>query len=176
MPKGIKKVKLPEVGAVVPQPEEVKPKEETVTITKSQFDDIQSKLKMLTEVADKGRVYNYENQQQKGKDKKALKVKLSLFAGGIITGWRTIKDVLIKHPTTGLTAGEQQEYEIMVLQPDNSINKVIVNGYPQFSDARYTERIEVDVISKAEDYNGNVTLTVQLPDGRELPIGVLFIN
>src|SRR3990167_5120136 len=149
--------------------------EETVNISKEQWDATQKQIKMLLEVADKGRVFNYENQQA-GKEKKVQKVKLSLFAGGIITGWRTIKDVLIKHPTTGLTAGEEQQYEVIVLLPDNTTKNVLINGYPQFSDARYTERVDCDVLSKSEEYSGAVTLTVLLPDGRELPVGIQFVN
>ena len=69
----------------------------------------QAKLKMLTEVADKGRVFSYESNIKA--DKKPFKIKLSVFQNGIIVGWRTVKDELVKHPTTGLTVGEHQEYE-----------------------------------------------------------------
>ena len=173
MPRGKKKV---EVESKTATKKVAELQEETVTISKSELESIKDQLKMLHSVADKGRVFNYENQQQKGKDKKAQKVKLSIFAGGYITGWRTIKDVLIKHPTTGLTAGEEQQYEVIVLLPDNTTKNVLINGYPQFSDARYTERVDCDVLSKSEEYSGAVTLTVLLPDGRELPVGIQFVN
>lgn|SRR3990167_18466 len=164
-----------EIKTPIPELLNEKPKEETITITKSQFDDIQSKLKMLTEVADKGRVFNYENQQA-GAKKKTMKVKLSEYAGGIITGWRTIKDVLVKHPSTGATIGEEQQYELLITKPDGSTEKVTVSGYSTFSGARYDNRIDCDVIGKREEFSGAVTLDVKLPDGRVLPVGINFVN
>src|SRR5882724_4590766 len=71
------------------------PQVKMVQISQDAWNQVQEKLKMLTEVADKGRVFNYENAQPQ---KKAMMVKLSLFNGGLIVGWRTLKDELIKHP------------------------------------------------------------------------------
>lgn len=135
----------------------------------------QKQLKMLYEVADKGRVYNYEATKSKG-EKKPFKVKLSVFGGGLIVGWRTSKDELIRHPTTGLTVGESQEYELLILDHESKIQKVLVNGYPAFSNARYNERIEVSVESKSEDFNGNTSFSVMLPDGRLYSLDARFVN
>src|SRR3990167_6861838 len=134
----------------------------------------QAKLKMLTEVADKGRVFSYESNIKA--DKKPFKIKLSVFQNGIIVGWRTVKDELVKHPTTGLTVGEHQEYELLILDHEGKTQKTSVSSYPAFSNARYTQRIEADVISKKEDYSGNVSYDVQLPDGRQISIDARFIN
>ena len=133
----------------------------------------QKKLEMLYEVADKGRVFNYESQRA---EKKPLRVKLSIYNGKTIIGWRTLKDELIKHPTTGLTVGEVQEYELWLLNPDGSEERTIVHGYPAFSDARYKERIECEVIGKEEDYQGNIEFDVQLPDGRKISLNSRFVN
>jgi len=133
----------------------------------------QEKLKMLYEVADKGRVFNYESQRA---EKKPLRVKLSAYNGKTIIGWRTLKDELIKHPTTGLTVGEVQEYELWLLNSDGSEERTIIHGYPAFSDARYRERIECEVIGKKEDYQGNIEYDVQLPDGRKISLNSRFIN
>lgn len=135
----------------------------------------QAQLKMLVEVADKGRVYNYEASKSKG-EKKPFKVKLSVFGGGIIVGWRTSKDELIKHPTTGMIVGEQQEYELLILDAESNIQKVMVSGYPTFSNARYNDRVECEVISKSDDFNGNTTFEVQTPDGRIIKIASAFVN
>src|SRR3990167_8275485 len=134
----------------------------------------QAKLKMLTEVADKGRVFSYESNIKA--DKKPFKIKLSVFQNGIIVGWRKVKDELVKHPTTGLTVGEHQEYELLILDHEGKTQKTSVSSYPAFSNARYTQRIEADVISKKEDYSGNVSYDVQLPDGRQISIDARFIN
>ena len=152
---------------VVPQPEE------TVTLTKSQLDAITSKITMLEAVADKGRVFNYENANA---TKKPFRVKLSAYQGGLIIGWQTLKDQLVKNPTTGLTVGEEQEYEVKVLMPDNEKLSLIIKSYPAFTDARYNERVECDVIGKKEDYSGNTTYEVQLPDGRKIELDARFLN
>lgn len=141
---------------------------------KSVEDD--KKLKLLYEVADKGRVFNYEAKENSKVSKKAMKVKLSVFNGGIITSWRVMKDQLIKHPTTGMTVGEEQEYEIIVLDPDNNLSKVTINGYPRFSDARYNERIEANIVGKSEGFDGKVTYDVELPDGRSIKLEDRFLN
>ena len=130
-------------------------------------------IKMLEEVADKGRVFNYQSQRA---EKKPIKVKLSVYDEKIITGWRTIKDTLIKHPQTGRTTGEEQQYEILLLDKKGETSKKVIDGYLAFSDARYTERIEAEVVSKKEDYSGNLSYELKLPDGRNLSLDARFIN
>ena len=133
----------------------------------------QKELEMLRSVADKGRVMNYES---KTIGKKSIFVKLSKHDGKIIVGWRTLKDVLVKNPTTGLTVGEEQEYELLLLDEDGSIKKITVNGYPRFTEIRYAERISARVIGKKEDEEGNFTFTLLLPDEREIDLDQRFLN
>jgi len=147
-------------------------REELETLKKEHTED-QEKLKMLVEVADRGRVLNYESQRV---GKKPMKVNLSVFQGGFITGWRTLKDVLVKNPTTGLTVGEEQQYEVLVLDKEGNTQTITVNSYPAFTDARYAERVEVEVVGKREDWSGSVTFDLLLPDGRTLPLDSRFVN
>ena len=133
----------------------------------------QEKIKMLYEVSDKGRVFNYESKKSA---KKPFKVKLSAYKGGIIIGWRTVKDILIKNPTTGLTVGEEQQYEVVILDRDGTTRKDLISGYPAFSEARYTERIEAEVIGRREDYQGNIDFDLLLSDGRQVPLNSKFVN
>lgn len=133
----------------------------------------QEKLKLLYEVADKGRLMNYEAGKA---NKKPLFVKLSRYQGKIIVGWRTVKDMLVKHPTTGAVVGEEQEYEVLLLDEEGKIGKAKISGYPAFSDARYSDRIEVEVVGKKEDFDGKVEYDVRLPDGRITTLDVRFVN
>lgn len=128
---------------------------------------------LVRETADKGRLYNYESSRA---EKKPFRVKLSRFGGGIIVGWRTVKDELVKHPTTGKTVGEVQEYEVIIADDNGDLRKQTISGYPAFSDARYTERIEADVIGKKEDFKGEVTLDVKLPTGKVIQLDSRFVN
>ncbi len=159
-------------ASLSPKPTET-PEVKMVQISQDAWNQVQEKLKMLTEVADKGRVFNYESNQPQ---KKTMKVKVSLFNGGVIVGWRTLKDELIKHPTSGLTIGEKQEYEIKTVNSDGVESVVIVDGYPQFSNARYNERVDADVIAKKEDWQGNFDFDVRLQDGRVITLNSRFVN
>ena len=148
---------------------------EKIEISKDQWDEVQARLKMLYEVADKGRIYNYESQTASGQ-KKPFKVKLSKFRDGYITGWRTVRDEAVYNQTTGKQMGEIQEYQILVLKEDGTINTVTLNGYSAFSEARYTERVECEVKGKKEDWEGKTVFDVVLPDGRVIPLDSRFVN
>lgn len=148
---------------------------ETINISKADWDKMQEQIKMLTAVADKGRMFNYENQQQ-GAQKKPMKVKLSIYNNCYIIGWKTNKDELVKHPTTGLTVGEIQEYEVSLLSKDGQLSTALINGYPAFSNARYGERCECEVVGKSEDFAGNLEFDLLLPDGQKLKLSSRFIN
>lgn len=160
---------LPPGEIKIPEP----PKEETMSISKKDWDDVQKQLKMLYDVADKGRLFNYESRTA---EKKPIRVKLSIHNGKIIVGWRTMRDELIKHPQTGKTVGEKQEFELVLLDNVGDKSTVLVDGYEAFSSARYNERIEVEVTGKKEDWKGNYTYTVSLPDGRAIEIDGRFVN
>ncbi len=133
----------------------------------------QKQLKMLYAVADKGRLFNYENSNA---EKKSSKVYLSKYEDKLVVGWRTLKDRLIKNPTTGLTVGEEQEYELLLLDDKDEMTKIEISSYSRFSDIRYGERIECEVIGRKEDYAGNITFELSLPGGRNLSIDGKFIN
>ncbi len=146
-----------------------------VQISKEDLTNIMGKLKMLEEVADKSRLLNYETKNAAA-GKKPMKAQLSVIGDGFLVGWRTMKDELIKHPTSGMVIGETQEFELLVLQKDDTIQKVTVNGYPAFSNVRYNQRAEVEIVGKEEDFDGNVKFNVKLPDGRVHKLAGAFIN
>ena len=147
---------------------------ETISIPKTEWEQVQKTLEMLKSVADKGRVYNYESAQKT--DRKPKRVKLGKYDGGYIVAWETHKDELVKHPITGATIGENQQIQVKVLMPDGNILTKDFNSYVSFSNARYDERIEVEVVGVAEDYNGKITWTLALPDGRHITILPAFVN
>lgn len=140
---------------------------------KSKDEENQRTLKMLYEVADKGRVFNYENNQPK---KQSIKVKLSVFSGQIVIGWRNLKDEKIFHPQTGKQIGENQEYELLLIDKEGNKTTTVLHGYEEFSNARYAERIDTEVISKKEDWQGNYTFDIKLPDGRVISLDSRFVN
>jgi len=146
---------------------------EDITIKKEEWDKVQAQIKMLEAVADKGRVFNY---QTSNSPKKPIKIKLSVYQEKLIVGWKTLEDSLIKNPTTGLTVGEVQRYEIKLLDKTGEESLIEIVGYPAFSAARYNERVECEVQGKKEDYDGKVSYDVILPDGRTISLQSQFIN
>lgn len=152
-----------------------KPKEETVSVTKADWDRLQEQIKMLTEVADKGRMFNYESQKAKST---SLKVQISIFDGKYIIGWRTLKDVPGVNPLTGKATwgNDRQEYELLLLDKDGNKSSVTVDGYPAFSNARYDKRVECQVVNKKQDYNGKFEFDVRLPDDRVITLDGAFVN
>lgn len=144
-----------------------------ISVSQESWDEVQKQLKMLYEVADKGRIYNYESQRT---EKKPLRVKLSVYQDKTIIGWRTIKDKAVFHPTTGKQVGEEQEYELLLLDKEGKSSLSTVHGYPNFSEARYSERVECEVTGKKEDWDGKLTFDVKLPDGRTISLDSKFVN
>ncbi len=82
----------------------------------------------------------------------------------------------MKHPTTGVTVGEVQEYELLILDSESKTKTVNINGYPAFSTARYNERIDCEVIGRKESFEGVTTFDVKLPDGRIINLDPRFVN
>lgn len=172
MPRKKKEEVIKDVGGSGAEPEKVEP--ETVSIPTAEWKKVQETLKMLTSVADKGRVYNYESQNNT--EKKLKKVKLSKYNGGFVIAWEVQKDELVKHPITGATIGENQQIQVKILMPNGDIIAKDFSSYASFSNARYDERAECTVIGSSEDYNGKILWTLALPDGRNLTIDPRYVN
>ncbi len=132
-------------------------------------------IEKLLAVANKGRLFNYESKQGEP-GKKPFKVFLSGYEDGVIIGWRTVKDKLIKNPTTGLTVGEEQEYEVLVQDDAGNTTKKTIEGYPAFSEARYANRIEAEVTGQKVDWEGKTTLDVSLPGGKMVSLDSIYVN
>jgi len=147
--------------------------EETVVVSKAALDEILLKLDRLEYAGDKGRLGKYDARFFK---KGPNIFTVSLYNGKIITGWRSLKNVSYKDPGTGRLV-EDQRYEILF----NDNTKLEVQGYEQFSDIRFNERLNVEEISRTQDETGTtikVKIISQDSDlyGKELTIGAQFVN
>jgi hypothetical protein len=151
------------------------PKEtpEVIQIPKEEWQKVQGQLKMLYEVADKGRVQSYEQQHL---EKRVSRAKLSIYKDKYVVGWQVIEDSAIYHPTTGKQVGEKQEIEITLLDKDGMETKEVVNGYPRFTDIRYGKRVECEIVAKKETSDGNWVFDLKLPDDRVISLDQRFIN
>lgn len=153
-----------------------KTKEEDIKISQKDWKVLQEKLKMLEEVADKGRIFDY--QSKNAPTKHPLSVKVSVYNDKYIIGWRTLKFELGRNPQTGRTtfAGETAEYEIKLLDNEGVESTEKISGYNAFSDARYDKRVECPVLSKKESANGELFYEVSLPNGKSYDFNGRFIN
>lgn len=145
-----------------------------VAALKAKSEEDQKTLKMLYDVADKGRLFSWEQRQRT--DKKPQKVKLAVVGDQVVVGWRTVKDELISDPRTGRTIGENQEYELLLLGKDGLTTPQRVQGYLNFSNVRYENRIEAEVLSRSVSFDGKTTLHIGLLDGRTVDLDAAFVN
>lgn len=134
----------------------------------ARLESLENDNKLLKDVADKGRMEWAESKQSKPIKRT---VKLTTIDDKIVVGWKTIKDVVEKNPTTGVW-NERQEYEFIF--EDESTYPVI--GYNKFADLQYSNQIVCEVVSKTDDGEGNIVFKVKLPQGRILDIDHRFVN
>lgn len=163
-------IEEPTVVEEVKAPEPEPAKEETITVSRAEFESLKS---LVEAVSDKGRMLAYQTRQAAGT--KPINIKLSKFAGGYIVAWKNSKDTLVYHPTTGRQVGEEQEYTVKVLKSDGAIEEIVM-PLREFNEVKYADRVTVQVVGKSEDYDGKLTYKVQLPDGRIVDIGSPFVN
>jgi len=144
-----------------------------VLVDKVELAKLLDRVDRLESTADVGRLGRYDARFFK---KGPNVFSLSVYNGKIITSWRTLKDVAYKDPRTGMIV-EDQQYEILF----SNNTKLKVQGYEQFSDMRYKERVRAEEISRTTDDMG-ITITVKIIDtgskfyGEELAIGAQFLN
>ena len=150
--------------------------EKNIEVSQKEWAAVQEKLRMLEEVADKGRILNY--QTKNSPIKKAITVKLSEYNGKYIIGWRTLKFELGRTPLTGnaIWGGETAEYEITLIDKEGNETKETISGYSAFSDAKYDKRVECVVMSKKETANGDLIFEVALPGGKTIEMESRYIN
>lgn len=139
------------------------PKKTLETILK-RVDALEDDNKVLKQVADKGRMARVEALRAQGKLVKSVRV--GQLHGKFVVGWKLIEDDV---HFEGDKLIEKQT--IRVFFEDKSNEDIGVRAF-----ANETGNIEGEVISESKDRDGNISLLVQLPDGKELTIGQNFIN
>ena len=147
-----------------------------ISIPQAEWDKMQEQLKMLTEVADKGRILSY--QTKNANNKKPVTVKVSIYDDKYIIGWKTLKFELGRNPQTGkaIWGGETAEYEVKLMDKEGAESTEILRGYSAFSDAKYDNRIECAILSKKETAEGELLFEVALPNNKTVLLESKFLN
>lgn len=141
-----------------------------VTIPQSQMDDVLKKLdaqekqiKMLTEISDKSRRFNWD---QKNQDFSQKTVRLSYYKDQLVMAWRTIRDEVFQD-SRGIWH-EDQKMEIILA--DNTRLEI---NYLDF--VKFVEKKQFPVISRFTTPEGQPTMRVEV-DGKQVDIAVTFVN
>lgn len=145
-----------------------------VEVEKATLDKILSRMEMLEEAADKGRLERVR--ALRNTDKILKKVNLSTYNGRIIIGWRSIKDDVFFD-----REGKMHEDQVVELYFYNGKTNKEGQPLPEAelniqSFSRLLKRISCEVIEESKDKNGNINLTVTTPDNQEIKIDLNFTN
>ena len=132
---------------------------------------------MLRSVADVGRVDQYERRNAKGELIPTCRISLWVTDEKDAKGKNKVKKIIGWQMASNSSyvdnlgiAHVKQEIELFF--SDNTKTDAI--PYADFG--RNKERMEAEIIKKAEDENGQITLTIKCSDGETFDIGKQFIN
>jgi hypothetical protein len=145
--------------------EEVKKnEEETVTLKRSEFDDVMARLKRVESATSKAGLAKFDNQNREGLKKI---VNLRTVDGKVVVGWSDMnKDVVEKNPS-GVWYEDQKT---TIFFEDKTEVKM---EYTTFS--RHYKLLPSEVVSETKKGN-EVFFEVITEDGRKFDINSKFIN
>lgn len=105
------------------------------------------------------------------RDKKSMgmTVMLSTLDGKVITGWRTVMDIVEKNAN-----GVWQEKQVMEIKLED--DSVVEHPYNKFTDIIASNRINAKVLSRSVDEDENVTYKLKADNGKEYEISATFVN
>jgi len=147
---------------------------ETIEIEKSVLAKLIDRLDILEEAADKGRLERVKG--LRNNDKLVKKVNLGVYDGRIVVGWKAIKDDVWFDQE-----GKMHEEQIVELyfhegKKDKEGHLVAEAQMNVQSFSRRLKRLICEVVEESKDRNGNTTLTVVTPEGKEIKVDLSFIN
>ncbi len=152
----------------------IPPKEETVNIPRTFFEDLKVQIQelkrsndMLLSVADKKAIalYFQRNQQDLPKE-----VKLRILGGKVIVGWRTTRDEVYQDPVTRVWR-EYQDVEL-VFEDGTTLSTSLMDFNRKYT---YVVCKRTGIVTNEETGDQAFKL-VRLDNGQEYTIGSQFIN
>lgn len=128
-------------------------------------------IKDLTQAADLGRLTRIQAARNQGKLVKTAK--LSVYEGKIVLGWALIKDDVYTDEK-----GTIHEDQVIQLKLDEGKGNEPSDSKPMpyRTFARVITKVEGEVIKETKDKDGRLFFTIQLEDGREFELPIVFIN
>jgi hypothetical protein len=145
--------------------------EETITIKKSELDEIMKRLARVEYASDNARTAKFD---EKTKSKQGSIVSLRTIDDRIITKWKLIEDVVKKD-----TNGEWVEKQTVELTFTDGKTK----SYPYSLFSSNYQKLPCDVVSKKQLFdeteikeNGNNIFILKTPELETIEVGELYVN
>lgn len=168
-------------GATIPAAELGKKPEEVVVPPKKKIEvdpDVLQKVldkveklekenEIFREVVDKNRLTRVEELRSQGKLIKS--VKLNMFDGKIIIGWKKVRDDVYLDEKSRL---HEDQVVGLIFEGESTVGKEL--DIRSFS--RLITKMSAEVIEEGKDKDGNVNFTVQTKDGKTIKIDSKFVN
>lgn len=168
----------PRTRATAPVEEEKKKVEVDVDVLERLLDTVEKqgqRLKDVEAAADVGRLNRIQQARNEGKLVKNAKV--SMYDNKVVLGWARIKDDVYFDEAGRLHEDQQVALYLDDGKDEKGKQKTTKSepmSYRAF--ARLTSKLEGEVISERKDKDGTMFYTVQLEDGREYELAIVFIN
>lgn len=145
-------------------------KEETVTIKKSELEEITNRLKRVELAADKARLANYD---EKNKGELGRTIKIRTMNGKVVISWENMISNLVEKSPINNAWHEDQKIKVNYFDDTSEeMDLVIFN--------RRFQHIKADVVKESIDNAGTSDETtiyfVRTEDGHEYSIDKKFIN
>ena len=142
---------------------ENKSENETVTIPKSEWEEVKKTLETLKKVADKGRL---EHEEAKNKVDGHKQGRITLIGDKIVVGWKMKKDFVGKNQH-----GVWVEDQVITVTDEDG--KDYDMAYVDFVKIK---KIPCFFVAEMTDEQGVVSKKCRLEDGREIFIKVDYVN
>lgn len=136
----------------------------TVEIDKEKLQQLLLRIQRLESAADKRKLAHFDDRNKKQFSKQ---VKVRTYDGKLITGWRTIRDVVEKNSN-----GVWHEDQVIELQFEDETSlevpyRVYVVNYKSIPGT-----VEKEIV----DPSGHKEVLIKLENGRQITLGIEFIN
>ena len=133
--------------------------------------DQAEKIRMLTEVADKGRLARYEEKNRPGGLLRRATVRT--WEGSLVLGWKMTTDEVGLSTVDGRTV--LIEKQIVSLYLDTGNKEPEVREVPLLDFSRNYKTLPGDIVKQSKGEFGE-TYTLRLEDGRNIELDIRFIN
>ena len=162
---------IEEETSKVKSKKEVKVDSEILQKLMDKMEKQEQQIKDLEASADIGRLQRIQSARNQGKLVKRAKV--NIYNGQYVLGWAKVKDDVYFDEQ-----GKIHEEQTVQLTLDNGEGKEPkksdVMTYRTFS--RLCQKEEGEVIKESKDADGQVSFVIQLANGREIELPIVFIN